>query len=60
LNALYEFDGGDIQVKYLFSDKETRAFWLFFWLIPISASVVLTGLYFLSARFRKNEAKNNL
>jgi len=60
LNALYEFDGGDTQVKYLFSDKETRAFWLFFWLIPISASVVLTGLYFLAARFRKNEAKNNL
>ncbi|MFA4855222.1 MAG: hypothetical protein WC634_01370 [archaeon] len=60
LSAIYEFEEGNIKVKYLFSDKETHAFWLFFWLIPISASVVLTGLYFLSARFRKNEAKNNL
>lgn len=60
LSAVYEFEEGPIKVKYFFSDKETRAFWLFFWLIPISVSAVLTALYVIAVHFRQNKTAKNL
>jgi hypothetical protein len=60
LNAIYDFEEGNVKVKYFFSDKETRAFWLFFWLILISTSAVLTTLCVLAVRLRQNETVRNL
>ncbi|MFH1696677.1 MAG: hypothetical protein ABH854_02095 [Candidatus Diapherotrites archaeon] len=50
LNAGYEFEEGTIKVKYLFSDREIHAFWFFFWLLPVCASIILTVLAVLIPR----------